>query len=284
MAQITQHTALNRPVRLGIALTTVAMAAGCASVPNPSPDDPWERYNRTMYTINDNVDQALLKPVALMYTDLTPQPARSCISNIFGNLGDVWSAANSFLQARGHDFFNTLGRVLFNTTMGLGGCFDVASKTGANRIRNDFGTTLGVWGVGSGPYLVLPFLGPSSARDGIATVGTFAAGVSPVSPVFEIDNIPVRNSIIGLYAVDTRAGLLDADRLVSDVALDRYSFIRDAYMQRRDAMVNSRRSGDQLPDYSDDLPDYSDDLPDYSDDELPDYSDDAQTTLPSQTQ
>lgn len=276
MAQITKPSTTKRPVRLGIALTAIAMATGCASVSNPSPDDPWESYNRTMYTINDNVDQALLKPITLMYVDLTPQPAQSCIGNIFNNLGDVWSAANSFLQARGHDFFNTLGRVLLNTTMGVGGCFDVASKTGANRIPNDFGTTLGVWGLDSGPYLVLPFLGSSSVRDGVATVGTFAAGVSPVSPVFEIDNVPVRNSIIGLYAVDTRAGLLDADRLVSDVALDRYSFIRDAYMQRRNAMVNWRLNGGDLPDYSDD------DLPDYSDGDLPDYSDDADTS-PSQT-
>lgn len=277
MAPTKKLSALNRPARLGVALATLALATGCASVQDPSPNDPWESYNRTMYTFNDAVDQALLKPVTLMYVDLTPQPARSCISNIFNNLGDVWSAANSFLQARGHDFFNTLGRVLFNTTMGVGGCFDVASKTGAHRIPNDFGTTLGVWGMDSGPYLVLPFLGSSSVRDGVATVGTFAAGVSPVSPVFEIDNVPVRNSIVGLYAIDARAGLLDADRLVSDVALDRYSFIRDAYIQRRESMVNSRLNGGELPDYSDDLPDYSDD-------DLPDYSDEADTTTPAQTQ
>lgn len=268
MAPTHPHPSLKRPVQLGVALAAAAMAAGCATVQNPSPDDPWESYNRTMYTINDKVDQALVKPVTLMYTDLTPQPAQTCIGNIFNNLGDVWSAANSFLQARGHDFFNTLGRVLFNTTMGLGGCIDVASKNGATRISNDFGTTLGVWGFDSGPYLVLPVLGPSSLRDGAATIGTFAAGVSPVTPVFSIDNIPVRNSIIGLYGIDTRAGLLEADRLVDDVALDRYSFIRDAYMQRRNSLVNARRNGDSLPDYSDDLPDYSDnDLPDYSDDD-----------------
>lgn len=267
MTQNNKPAALRRPLRLGVALVAMTTAAGCATVHNPSPDDPWESYNRTMYTINDNVDQALIKPITLMYTDLTPQPVQSCIGNIFNNLGDIWSAGNSFLQARGHDFFNTLGRVLFNTTMGLGGCFDVASKNGAPRITNDFGTTLGVWGLGSGPYLVLPALGPSTLRDGTATLGTFAAGVSPISPMFAIDNVPVRNTAIGLYAIDTRAGLLEADRLVTDIALDRYSFIRDSYLQRRNAMVNMRRNGDELPDYSDDdLPDYSDDLPDYSDD------------------
>lgn len=277
MAQTRTPTALSRRLRLSALLTTVAMATGCATVQNPTPGDPWESYNRTMYNINDSVDRALIKPVTLMYVDLTPQAAQTCIGNIFNNLTDVWSAANSFLQARGHDFFNTLGRVLFNTTMGIGGCFDVASKNGAPRIANDFGITLGVWGIKSGPYLVLPILGPSTLRDGTATVGTFAADVSPSSPLMEIDNIPVRNTTIGLYAIDARAGLLEADRLVGDIALDRYSFIRDAYLQRRKAQVNSRLNDDALPDYSDDLPDYSDD-------DLPDYSDEAATTTPPKNQ
>lgn len=265
---------LNRQLRLGAIVATVALTAGCATVHNPNPHDPWESYNRTMYTINENVDQALIKPIALAYTDLTPQPAQSCIRNIFNNLGDVWSAANSFLQARGHDFFNTLGRVMFNTTMGLGGCIDVASMNGAPRITNDFGITLGVWGFDSGPYLVLPILGPSSVRDGAATVGLLATVASPSSSITAIKNVPLRNSLLGLYAIDARAGLLDADRLVSDVALDRYSFIRDAYLQRRKSQVNRRRSNDTSKDYSDnDLPDYSDnDLPDYSDDEPGDIS------------
>lgn len=260
---------LARPTCLGALLATLTLAAGCTTVQHTSPGDPLESYNRTMFTINENVDRALIKPVTLAYTDLTPKPAQTCIRNIFNNLGDVWSAANSFLQAQGHDFFNTLGRVLFNSTMGLGGCIDVASMNGAPRIPNDLGTTLGVWGLKSGPYVVLPILGPSSVRDGAATVGSFAAGISPSSPLFAIHNIPVRNTVVSLYAVNARAGLLDADALVDDVALDRYSFIRDAYLQRRQSQINSRIHSDALPDYSDD------DLPDYSDDDLPDYSDDA---------
>ncbi|WP_353150862.1 VacJ family lipoprotein [Pollutimonas bauzanensis] len=241
-------------------LGATALAAGCASVSTPNPDDPWESYNRSMYTFNDTVDRALLKPIASGYDALTPQPVQTCIHNMFNNVVDVWSALNSFLQARGHDFFNTLGRVLFNSTMGLGGCIDVASMNGSRRIQNDFGVTLGVWGFKSGPYVVLPFLGSSSVRDGTATLGTFAAGVSPITPVFEIDNVPLRNSLIGLYTVDTRASLLDADELVNEVALDRYSFIRDAYIQRRKAQVDSRLADDSLPDYTqDNLPDYSDD-------------------------
>lgn len=249
-----------RLARVAPALAVMAIAAGCASVPNPNPADPWESYNRGMYKFNDTVDRAFLKPVALGYETITPQPVRTCIHNVFSNLGDVWSGLNSFLQGRGHDFVNTLGRVLFNSTMGLGGCIDVASMNGSKRISSDFGVTLGVWGLDSGPYLVLPFLGSSSARDGVGTAASFAGGFSPYNIIGEIDNIPLRNSLIGLYAIDLRASLLDADRLVNEVALDRYSFIRDAYLQRRKALVRGHDTEAPLPDYSDqDVPDYSDD-------------------------
>lgn len=269
-------SALTSLARLAPAAAALALVAGCATVTNPNPADPWESYNRSMFKVNDTLDRALLKPVAAGYDALTPQPVQTCIHNIFNNVGDVWSAFNSFLQARGHDFFNTLGRVLFNTTMGLGGCIDVASMNGAPRIANDFGVTLGVWGFDSGPYLVLPFLGSSTLRDGIATGTSFAGGFSATSPYFEIDNVRVRNAVLGLYVVDTRANLLDADKLVNDVALDRYSFIRDAYLQRRKAQVDSRRAGPDAPAYSED------NLPDYSDDDLPDYSDDpGQASAPA---
>jgi len=252
-------SASGRRIGLAAAVGAALLVGGCATVESPSPRDPWESYNRGMFAFNEAVDGALLKPVAYAYRDLTPQPVRSCVGNIFGNFGDVWSALNSALQGRGHDFFNTLGRVLFNSTMGLGGCIDVATMNGAYKIRNDFGTTLGVWGLDSGPYVVLPFVGSSTVRDGAAWVGTIAGGVSPLTPVMSIDNVPVRNSILGLYIVDTREGLLDADEVVNRTALDRYSFIRDAFLQQRDAMVNERvAGGDALPDYSDDsLPDYS---------------------------
>ncbi len=215
-----------------------------------------------MDTVNYNIDRALFRPVASAYTALTPQPARTCIHNMFNNVGDIWSATNSFLQGRPHDFFNTLGRVLFNSTMGLGGCFDVASKNGSRRISNDFGTTLGVWGFPTGPYVVLPLIGPSTVRDtaSLATVALDVEGFSRVAPITAIKNVPVRNSILALYLVDVRANLLDADDLVSDVALDRYSFIRDAYLQRRNAMVEGRRQGSSPDDLA--LPDYSDDYDD----------------------
>ncbi|MDN5842315.1 MAG: VacJ family lipoprotein [Alcaligenaceae bacterium] len=259
----------SRFARAGLALAAGALLAGCANVPNPSPNDPWESYNRSMYAFNDTVDRAVLKPIAVGYDTITPQPVQSCIHNVFNNLADVWSAINSFFQARGHDFANTLGRVLFNSTMGLGGCIDVASMNGARRIPNDFGVTLGVWGVGAGPYVVLPFLGSSTARDGVATAISLASPVSPTAFLFSIDDIPLRNSLLGLYIVDTRANLLDADKLVDQIALDKYSFIRDAYLQRRNTLVQSRRGGGAAPGERE-QPGSNDTLPDYS---LPDYSD-----------
>ena len=230
--------------RLGKVLSVLAASAvisGCAHVANPTPQDPFESYNRSMFAFNDTVDRALLKPIATGYETVVPKPARTCVAGIFNNLQDVWSSFNSFLQGRAHDGINMFGRVLFNTTMGLGGCIDVASMNGSRRIINDFGVTLGVWGFDSGPYLVLPFLGASSVRDGISTAAWFAIDISPpYAPIFEISNIPVRNSILALAVIDLRAGLLPADRMVDEIALDRYSFIRDAYIQRRQALVEGR--------------------------------------------
>lgn len=272
---------LKRTMRVSLAAAALALTAGCATVKNPNPDDPFESYNRTMDKINYNVDHAVVLPVTNMYKALTPQPAQTCVSNIFNNLGDLWSAVNSFFQGRPHDFFNSLGRVLFNTTMGLGGCIDVASMNGAKPIPNDLGTTLGVWGVPSGPYLVLPGVGPSTVRDGVARVGGFATGFSPTYPIMEIDRVRVRNSILGLYLVDMRAGLTDAEELVDDLALDRYSFIRDAYLQRRKALIRSKKAPvgsdahEDLPTYEDIYEEAADDLPTYDDpdDELPQYED-----------
>ncbi|CAM5193523.1 Phospholipid-binding lipoprotein MlaA OS=Castellaniella defragrans OX=75697 GN=HNR28_002091 PE=3 SV=1 [Castellaniella defragrans] len=191
------------------------------------------------------MDRAFLKPIATGYEKVTPRPVRTCIHNIFSNFGDMWSGINSLLQGRGRDFVDTLGRVLFNSTMGLGGCIDVASMNGARKIPNDFGMTLGVWGFGAGPYFEVPFLGPSTVRDATGMAISFASPVSPTSAIFAIDNVPVRNSIVGLYIVDTRANLLQADRLVDQIALDKYSFIRDAYLQRRKAMLDSRRRSNE---------------------------------------
>ncbi|MBC2770651.1 MULTISPECIES: VacJ family lipoprotein [Pusillimonas] len=241
MNKIFEKIAGRRIGKVASVLALSAVISGCAHVANPTPDDPWESYNRSMFAFNDTVDRAVLKPIATGYETVVPKPARTCVNGIFNNLQDVWSSINSFLQGRAHDGINMFGRVLFNSTMGLGGCIDVASMNGSRRIVNDFGVTLGVWGFQSGPYVVLPFLGSSSVRDGISTAAWFAIDISPpYSPIFAIDNIPVRNSILALAVIDLRASLLPADRLVDEIALDRYSFIRDAYIQRRKALVEGR--------------------------------------------
>lgn len=257
----TSSSKRKRMARCIPALTAAALAAGCASVPNPNPKDPLESYNRGMYAFNDKVDQVVFKPIAQGYETVTPKPVRTCIHNMFNNLADAWSSINSFLQGRAHDGINSMGRVLFNSTMGLGGCIDVASMNGSKRIVNDFGVTLGVWGFGPGPYIVFPFWGSTTLRDGTASLAGLAADASMYTPIFAIDNVPLRNSIIVLSLIDMRASLLSADKLVNDIALDKYSFIRDAYLQRRQALVEGSHatSRQSLPDYSsDDLPDYSD--------------------------
>lgn len=226
--------------------------SACVSVPHPDPNDPFESYNRTMFEVNEALDGAVLRPVARTYEVLVPNPVRTCVSNIFGNLGDVWSGFNSMLQGRGLDAVNTFGRVLFNSTVGLGGCIDVASMNGAHKIRNDFGTTLAVWGIGEGNYLVLPGLGSSTFRDTgglvIDSVGKTAANLSPWS----IDNVALRNPVVGLSVINSRAALLDADELADSIALDKYSFVRDAYLQNRRALVAEKKApeikdGTQVP-------------------------------------
>lgn len=230
--------------RLAGAALSAALLAGCATTGEPDPRDPLEGLNRGVYQFNDVVDRYALKPVAQAYDFVMPDFAQNCIHNIFGNIGDVWAGLNSLLQGRPVDFINTLGRVLFNTTLGLGGCIDVATMNGANKIPNDFGTTLGVWGLGQGPYLVLPVLGASTLRDG-AGLATDTL-VNPAA-VGAIDNVRLRNSLWGVQAVDTRASLLNATDTVDRVSLDPYSFVRDAYLQRRAALLRSKTGEGEAP-------------------------------------
>lgn len=281
-----KHTQI-RLIGLGSAL---ALLAGCASVKNPTPGDPLESYNRSMFTFNDAVDRNLLTPVAKGYKAVVPSPVRTCVTNIFNNFGDIWSGVNSFLQGRGLDSVNTFGRVLFNSTMGLGGCIDVASMKGAPRIQNDFGTTLGVWGIGQGPYFVLPLLGPSTIRDTAGTVGDGFGGAAVYASPGAINDVPVRNTVWGVSVVNSRANLLNASDLLNDVALDRYSFLRDAYLQRRQALLNQklgpvvldapdgqnkRGNSSNLPSYDDPEADGAGAATPVSDPNLPVYDDPA---------
>lgn len=198
-----------------------------------NPADPFEGFNRGVQAFNDGVDNAVLKPVATTYRDVVPSFARTAVGNFFGNLGDGWSALNHLLQGKLEPALNMTLRMAVNSTFGLGGLLDIASEAGLERQSEDFGQTLGVWGVPSGPYLVLPLFGPSTIRD---TAGRVVDMQSETSPRYTHDDA-TRNAAAVLNVIDTRAGLLGASRLLDDIAFDRYSFLRDAYLARRQNQV-----------------------------------------------
>lgn len=211
---------------LGIA-AGVALA-GCASAPSRDTRDPLEPLNRQIFQFNDAVDAAVLKPVAVAYRDYTPVKVRHGINNFLGNLEDAWSVVNNGLQFKARPTLDSLMRVGINTTMGIVGLFDVASEMSIERHTKDFGHTLGYWGVPPGPFLILPLLGPSSVRDAVALPVDWQGNL-----VNQLDHVPTRNSAAVLKAVDDRSSLLKATSMLEDVALDRYTFTRDAYLQRR---------------------------------------------------
>lgn len=224
-----------------VAAAGLALAlAGCASGP---PNDPLEPYNRGMSTFNENVDDVVLRPVATVYKTITPAMARTGVSNFFANLGDAWSFVNNALQLHPEGTLNSAVRFTVNTVFGIGGIFDVASEMGVDRRRQDFGLTLGRWGVPTGPYVVLPLLGPSTVRDTLAlpvdAQGNLLSTVYPVT---------TRNSLLGLRLVNTRANLLRASEVLDTAALDKYTFTRDVFLNLRsqglDAGDGSLADGD----------------------------------------
>jgi len=217
-----------------IALTS--LSAGCASKGNPR--DPLEPMNRSIYQFNEHFDRVFLKPAAIAYTTVTPPPVQGGITNFFGNFRDVTTGVNNLLQAKVSAGFSDFGRVLINSTIGMFGVFDVASRLGLKKHSEDFGQTLGVWGVHDGPYLVLPFLGPSTARDAGGLIGDYLT-----DPEFFLFNDPPLNHIVFITrAVSVRADLLESEELFNAAAIDRYSFLRDAYLQRRHTLINGGRA------------------------------------------
>ena len=220
-----------RVLRLALASAVVVLFTACATVPGAPPppkEDPWESFNRKVYSFNDAVDTAVLKPVAEAYRKVVPQLVRTGVSNVLGNVGDVWSAANHLLQGKVHAGPDMGMRVLTNTVFGLGGLLDPATEMGLTRRSEDFGQTLGRWGVGPGPYLVLPLLGPSTLRDSGALLIDRQASVSSF-----ISNNQAAYGVTALEVVNLRASLLGASQLLDSVALDKYSFLRQAYLSRR---------------------------------------------------
>jgi phospholipid-binding lipoprotein MlaA len=231
-----------------LALVAAGLAlGGCASVQttSTSKDDPFEPWNRAMYEVHEVVDGKMIKPAVQAYVDNTPKIIQRGISNFFGNLDDVVSVINDWLQWKLDKAGNDMGRVMLNSFFGIGGIIDVASDLQIEKGNEDFGQTFGVWGFPQGPYLFIPVLGPTTVRDGTGWIAR--AYASPLSYV--IVDVPTRNILYGIGFVDARAQALQAETFVEGAALDRYTFIRRAYLQRRDYLV---RDGKPAPAKEDD--------------------------------
>jgi len=229
-------------VRWAGVVATFAFAGGMAAAQDAAPagNDPFEPFNRGVYRFNDGVDRAVLRPVATAYRDAVPSLVRQGVSNFFGNLGDVWNLANNVMQLKLQNSAETFMRLNVNTIFGLGGLLDIASEAGIERHSEDFGQTLGRWGVPSGPYLVLPILGPSTVRDAAALPVDFKGDA-----LAHVNDIPARNSLAVVRVVDTRANLLRASTLIQDAALDPYSFTRDAFLQKRRSDIHDGYEPDE---------------------------------------
>jgi phospholipid-binding lipoprotein MlaA len=214
-------------------LSLVAVLSGCASSGEErDPRDPFEPFNRGVYRFNDTVDEYVAQPVARTYRKVLHQEIRTRVGNFFANVQDLFIGVNNLLQGKPADAVNDWARFAFNSTFGLLGIHDVASEWGLEKHNEDFGQTFGRWGAPSGPYLVLPFLGSSTVRDGVGTGFDYY-----FAPLGEVRPIALRNTLFGVYLVNTRADLLDASRILDEAALDRYVFQRDAFLQRRRSLI-----------------------------------------------
>ena len=236
---------LVRWAALGLLAVVTAFSSGCATTRSAIDSvkttgaamDPFESVNRVVYTVNDKVDRAVFKPLAQGYEYVVPVAVRSCVSNVFGNIADVPASLNNFLQGKFKEGGSDVCRVGVNTTVGVLGCFDIASKWGFEKHNEDFGQTLGFWGVPSGPYVVLPLFGPSTVRDAAALLVDSQTDLTRY-----INDIPVRNISYGVRLVDKRAQALDTTNFIDNAALDPYVFVRDAYLARRRSLILDGKS------------------------------------------
>jgi phospholipid-binding lipoprotein MlaA len=215
-------------------LMTGCALCGCAA--GPDPRDPMEPFNRNIYAFNQGVDKVVLKPVAKGYVAVVPALARQGVTNFFNNISMVVTTFNDALQLKGTKVPVDIARFTTNLVFGLGGLIDVASALKIESRREDFGQTLGYWGVGGGPYLILPLLGPSNPRDGVGLAVDFV--VSPFFYVAPNSGAEVRWGLLALDVVNTRANLLEAEKILDTAAMDRYSFLRDSYLQRRAYLIH----------------------------------------------
>lgn len=230
---------LKRAASLPLALTFAAALGGCASTAvttEPQPEDPWEGFNRKVFAFNDVLDRYALRPVAKGYHTITPDPVEDSVGNFFSNLGEVRTVLNSLLQGKGENASRATSRLLINTTAGVGGLFDVATKIDIQQQEEDFGQTLAAWGWADSRYLVLPLLGPSTLRDTTGLPLNMAT-----YPVTYVDDDKTRIALSVLRLIDERAGFLDQEDLIQG---DRYRFLRDAYLQSRAFKINDGELGD----------------------------------------
>ncbi|MFL6625508.1 MAG: VacJ family lipoprotein [Vitreoscilla sp.] len=249
------HALVRALLRVVVAAFALA-AAGCATAPQgvdrhtAGPKDPYEPFNRKVFAFNDTLDTYALKPVATAYTKVVPSPIRTGVHNFFGNFSDAWSAVNQLLQGKPSDAGTMTLRVLTNTTIGIAGLFDPATSLGLERKSEDLGQTLGVWGLNPGPYLVLPLFGSSDIRDAIALPAD-----TYVSPSLLASGKYWKElGIDAVGVIDTRAGLLGASQMLDELAFDRYTFMRDAYITRRRSLVYDGNPP-ELPDEDADVDD-----------------------------
>ena len=224
----------SRALACAVSLPVVLALSGCATAHSP---DPLESWNRGVFSFNETVDVHVLKPVAEGYVKVTPQPVRTGVRNFFGNIGDVWSSVNLFLQGRLKEGAASSMRVAVNSTLGLGGLIDLATPMRLDRFNEDLGQTLGVWGAPSGAYIVWPLMGPSSVRDSANFVTSMTFSATTL-----IDGAREDNLARLLNVVSTRAAYLSATDLLDSVALDKYAFTRDAYLQRRQSLIDQGRT------------------------------------------
>lgn len=223
-------TNIRMPLRFVAPLCLLALCAGCAM--GPTREDPFEPMNRASYKFSTALDDAIVKPVAQTYVKYTPAPVRTAVSNFFGNIDDMFSFVNDVLQGKPDKAGNDLGRVIANTGFGMLGLVDIASEAGVPKGEEDFGQTFGVWGIPQGPYLFVPLFGPTTFRDG---TGSLIRGYA--DPVNFIHDVPTRYGLWGLRILDARAGALGTENVLNQAALDPYTFIRRAYLQRREYLV-----------------------------------------------
>lgn len=230
-------------------LLGLCFSLGLSGVCHADEQDPWESFNRAMFTFNDTADKYVLKPVTKGYRKVTPEPMRRGVSNVFGNALELRNVVNGLLQGKPGQAGKNTGRFLINTTLGVAGLFDVAQHMGLEKgDGEDFGQTLAVWGVNDGPYLVLPLLGPRTLRDAAATPVDWAS-----DPVTYIDHTRTAYEVRALDFIDTRSGLMAMEQ---DIGSDKYTLLRDAYLQRREYLIKDGEVEDTFGSDMDDFEDF----------------------------